>query len=70
MSSLVVVVDDDVLRRDVDSDDVRAVFPGVEHMTAAERNERLFKNDMDAYDTIRDEYPDFKPPTATARKDV
>ena len=55
-----VAVDDAVVRRDVDSADVRRVYPDLP-ATPAARNAFLARLDREAHATIRGRFPDFVP---------
>ena len=58
---LTVVVDDTVFRHDILNDDVRRVHPDLP-TTPGSRGRHLAECDARAYETIRREYPGFRPP--------
>lgn len=57
------VADDAPLRRDVDSDTVRAVYPDLP-ATARARNAYLAARDWRAYRAVAGRFPGFTPPGA------
>lgn len=63
MKPLQITVNDDEIRRDVDSDCVRRSFPELnESDTHLDRNVQMMKNDILAYVSISREFPKFYPP--------
>lgn len=63
-----VVVDDDVLRRDIDSDDMRRVHPDLPLDDPKKRLVHQQCCDLRAYGTIRHSLPDFTPPGGLAAR--
>lgn len=64
-------VDDDApIRHDIDNPTVREVFPDLPRgfCNAHKRQRTLETNDERAYDTIRETFPDFHPPSGERRK--
>lgn len=59
-----VVVDDDVVRRDIDSDDMRRVHPDLPLDDPKKRMAHQQCCDLMAYRSIRNAFPGFTPPGA------
>jgi hypothetical protein len=60
-------VNDEQVRHDINSDDIRRIFPDLPvhedfRIGAKMRIQYLKEKDLDAYNTIRDNFPDFRPP--------
>jgi hypothetical protein len=69
-----IIVDDDLIRHDIDSDTVHSVYPDLPRsqtwsQTMSNRRLRfMMKQDMKAYRMISKKYPLFTPPGVMANK--
>lgn len=57
-----IAVDDDKIRHDIDSDDVRTVCPDLPS-DADQRNEYVAMCDQAAFEKIRERFPELRPPS-------
>ena len=54
--------DDDDMRHDINSDDMRDVHPDLPMGGAVDRLAHLERCDMEAFESIRESFPEFLPP--------